>query len=146
MLQVILLVVAALVIVGFVVLTLFVTNARKKTVQEVKDRLGPSDIILLDEKARCHGLESRGHGYLQTMGCLAVTPDRMLYLQWSPREELEVSRVDILGLDERREHNGRDRGADLLAVKFRNSDAEDGEDVVAWQVASLEAWSEELEK
>ena len=35
---------------------------------------GGDQIVLYDEKAHCFGLTSRGHGYLQTFGTLAVAP------------------------------------------------------------------------
>jgi hypothetical protein len=151
-LQIVAIVLAVVLVIGFLILTLFVTNTRKKTVDAVKGRLGADKIVLYDEKAHCFGLTSKGHGYLQTFGCLATTPDAVLFVQWSPKEELELKRSDILSVDESREHQGRDRAADLLVVRFRSPEVEAdeetgavaGEDAVAWQVDDIEAWKSEL--
>lgn len=153
-LQIVGIVLAVLLVGGFLVLTLFVTNTRKKTLAAVQDRLGADAIVIYDEKAHCFGLTSRGHGYLQTFGTLAATPDTLLFVQWSPKEELELSRADILSVDLSTEHLGRDRGSLLLVVTYRDpsvtADPESGrvagQDSVAWKVDDLEAWKDELSK
>lgn len=151
-LQIVGIVLAVLLVGGFLVLTLFVTNTRKKTLAAVKARLGEDNVVLYDEKAHCFGLTSRGHGYLQTFGTLAATADKLLFVQWSPKEELELSRADIVSVDLSSEHLGSDRGSVLLVVTFKSPDvAADeeagtvaGQDAVAWKVDDLEAWKSEL--
>jgi hypothetical protein len=59
-----------------------------------------------------------------------------------------------LSVEESREHQGKDRAADLLVVRFRSPEVEAdeetgavaGEDAVAWQVDDIEAWKSELGK
>jgi hypothetical protein len=147
-LQIVGIVLAVLLVGGFLVLTLFVTNTRKKTLAAVQARLGADKIVIYDEKAHCFGLASREHGYLQTFGTLALTGDTLLFVQWSPKDELEVSRSDILSVDLSTEHRGSDKGNLLLVVRYSSPDvtADEetgraaGEESVAWQVAELEAW------
>ena len=153
-LQIVGIVLAVLLVGGFLILTVFVTNTRKKTLAAVKQRLGESNVVLFDEKAHCFGLTSRGHGYLQTFGTLAATPDKLLFVQWSPKEELELARADIVAVDLSTEHLGSDRGSLLLVVTYRDpsvtADEESGrvagQDSVAWKVDDLEAWKDELGK
>lgn len=147
-LQIVGIVLAVLLVGGFLVLSLFVTNTRKKTLATVQERLGVDRMVIYDEKAHCFGLTSREHGYLQTFGTLALTADTLLFVQWSPKEELEVDRADILSVDLSTEHRGSDKGNLLLVVRFTSPDvtADEesgriaGEDSAAWQVADLEAW------
>lgn len=151
-LQIVGIVLAVLLVGGFLILTLFVTSTRKKTLAAVQARLGADEIVIYDEKAHCFGLTSREHGYLQTFGTLALTADTMLFVQWSPKAELELARADILSVDLSTAHKGSDKGNILLVVRFTSpevtADEESGrvagEDSVAWQVADLEAWKSAL--
>jgi hypothetical protein len=141
MLQVVAIVIGALVIVGFIALWWFVSGARKRTSGEVRQRLGGADVVLLDGEAHCYGLESKDHTHLSTFGALGMSADKLLYVQWSPREEFELDRSKILGVEVSREFRGRDRDEDLLTITFQG---ETGEDKVAWKLTDNDSWLKEL--
>lgn len=141
-LQIIAIVIAAVAILGFLGVWLFVNGARKRVANDVRGRLGGEPKVF-DSEAHCYGLESRDHTYLSTFGSLGVNDDTLLYVQWSPKQEFELERSRILGVEVIREFRDRDREEDLVAVRFSTEDGED-EDRVAWKVLAPDLWVDEL--
>jgi hypothetical protein len=142
MLQIIAIVLVVVIVIGFLLLWLYVSKTRKQSSGEVRERLGGDAVVLIDGEAHCYGLESKDHSYLSTFGCLGMTGDKLLYVQWSPKEELELRRSDITGVEVTREHRGKEREEDLLSITFRDADGET--DKVAWKLTDLDAWMKEL--
>lgn len=139
-LQIIAIVVAVLAILGFLGVWLFVSGARKRVAGDVRSRLG-GDPKLLDSEAHCFGLESKDHTYLSTFGCLGANDEQLLYVQWSPKQELELDRSRILGVEVTSEFRDRDREEELVAVRFSG---DEGEDRVAFKLLDPSAWVDEL--
>jgi hypothetical protein len=128
--------------VAFLLVWLYVSKARKQRSGEVRQRLGGEAVVLIDGEAHCFGLESKDHSYLSTFGCLGMNRDELLYVQWSPKQEFELKRADITGVEVTREHRGKERDEDLLSITFR--DADGGSDKVAWKLTDIDAWVSEL--
>jgi hypothetical protein len=109
----------------------------EKVARAVRERLAGRE-LLVDERARFYGVESRGALQLRGNGCLAATPGELLFVQWVPRRELSIARGQVLAVETAPSHLGKTRFRPLLRVRFMDSSGE--HDAVAWEVRDLDAW------
>lgn len=105
---------------------------------EVRGRVGADRILMMDETANFFGLESAGARQARGNGCLALTDQEVLFLQWVPRRELRIERARITGVESPTWHLGKSRGHPLLKILF--TDERQAPDSAAWQVRDLEGW------
>jgi hypothetical protein len=143
MLQIIAIVLVVLLVVGFGLVWLYVSRAQRQTAIQVLEDLD-GEVKLMADKAHCYGLESRDHTYLTTFGCLAATDDQLVYVQWSPKQQLEIDRSSIVKVEKTKEHKEQEQGSELLSVTFQAPDVDGGRDVVAWEVDDVDDWVGEL--
>ncbi len=115
-----------------------------RRVKKVEERFGKSNILLLDERANCFGLESEGLSQIRGNGVLALTPGEVYFLMWLPKKEVRIPVSAITGVETTRTHLGKSKGKLLLKVKFKNRMGED--DSAAWLVSDLQEWKQKLQK
>jgi hypothetical protein len=116
----------------------------RRRVKKVEERFGKSNILLLDERANCFGVESEGFSQIRGNGVLALTPGEVYFLMWLPEKEVQIPVSAIAGVETTRTHLGKSKGQPLLKVKFKNRKGED--DSAAWLVSDLQEWKHELQK
>ncbi len=104
--------------------------------------LAGSPPLLVEPTANCFGFESKGATQLRGNGCLALTPDRLVFAMWVPARDTVVERSQILRVDTAKSHLGKTQGAALLRVRFRTPQGV--EEVAAWRLRDLTPWLEEL--
>lgn len=149
MLTIVLVVIIALVVVGWLVLTFVVRGKRSSGADEARELLGgPDRIRVFDETAVCRGTESGEYNAWVGMGSLGLNDEELVFVRWSPHEVLRIPNADRTAHRFTVEHLGREYKSPLLQVTFRSPDHEDGEtpgeDVVAWVVDDPDAWQEAL--
>ena len=83
------------------------------------------------------GQASRGHGQIRGNGTLALTADALVFVLWVPRRQVVIPLSRIVAVDTTKSHLGKRVGAHLLRVRWLS---DEGEDVIAWQLADLESW------
>lgn len=119
-----------------------VFRKKQRTVaNEVRARLG-HDVIVIDERANCFGVESAGVTQIRGNGCLALGRDTLLFRMWIPKKEIAIPRERIIEVERVRTHLGKTKGRDLLRVRFSTPGGT--EDSVAWLVHDLPAWEAAL--
>ena len=121
---------------------MFFRKTRRRTAEEVRARLGESEILAIDESANCFGVESAGVTQVRGNGCLAVTGDELLFIMWVPRKEISIPRAWITGVERADSHLGKRIFRPLLRVRFTDDQAR--ADSVAWAVRDLAAWEAAL--
>lgn len=134
-----LLVVAAASITGLI---LFVSQRAKKVAAEVVEQLGGDDVLLLDDRANCFGVESRGATQLRGNGCLALTADEIVFVMWVPRREVRMARHSITSIEAVKRWLGKTVGRPLLCIRYVGAE---GPDAVAFLVRDLAAWQTSLD-
>ena len=70
-------------------------------------------------------------------GSLALTAQELVFLMWVPRRELRIARDAIESAETGRGLAGKRTGAELLHVRWRDTDASDE---AAWQVKDPDDW------
>ena len=121
---------------------MFFRRRRQKIVDEVRQRLGDTEIIAIDESANCFGVESAGVTQIRGNGCLAATADELLFIMWIPRKEISIPRPWITAVERADSHLGKRIFRPLLRVRFK--DDQNRMDSVAWAVRDLPAWEAAL--
>lgn len=114
---------------------------RRSAAEEVRAGLG-HDVLVIDERANCYGVESEGVTQIRGNGCLALGRDTLLFRMWIPRKEIAIPRQRITAVERARSHLGKTQGRELLRVRFTTP--EGTEDSVAWLVRDLPAWEAAL--
>ena len=114
----------------------------RRATQDVTARLGPDDIVLIDERANSFGVESKGAAQIRGNGCLAISDAEMMFVMWLPRREIVIPRHLITSVERVGSHIGKSIGRDLLKVSFTN--AEGKPESIAWYVTDIEAWESAL--
>ena len=115
---------------------------RRRTAEQVRARLGESEIVAIDEMANCFGLETKGVFQLRGNGCLGATNDELLFIMWLPRKEISIPRPWITAVERAKSHLGKRIFTPLLRVRF--TDELGRTDSVAWFVRDLPAWEAAL--
>ncbi|MEA2432750.1 MAG: hypothetical protein QOG54_207 [Actinomycetota bacterium] len=121
---------------------MFFRKTRKRVAQEVRTRAGEDRIVMIDDFANFFGLQSRGAAQMRGNGCLAITPDEVVFLMWLPRRDLYIPRQRITSVERVRSHLGKRIGRDLLKITF--TDETGNPDSAAWFVHDLPAWEAAL--
>lgn len=146
-LQIVVLVLAVVILIGWLVLTFVVKGKQKTGESEAVDLVG-GDPRVSDPKAICKGTESGAFNEWVGMGTLALGTDELVFVRWSPHDVMRIGLSDISSHEFTTEHLGRDSKTPLLQVTYANADHTEGEnpgqDVVAWQVADQDAWNDAL--
>jgi hypothetical protein len=114
------------------------SGLRQSTLDDVKQRLGPNNVVILDDSANFFGLESGSVWQVRGNGCLAATNDAVFFRMWSPRKEIWIARRNIIAVETPKSHLYKTHFHDLLKIRFRNWRGY--EDSVAWEVRDLGAW------
>jgi hypothetical protein len=91
----------------------------------------------LECNARLIGVQSRGAGQMRGTGSLALTGRELVFLMWVPRRELRISREAIESVETGHGLAGKRTGAELLHVRWRETDTSDE---AAWQVKDPDDW------
>lgn len=147
MLTVVLIVIAVLLVGGWIALTFVVKAKQRDGAQEARDLLGAS-IAVFDEKAVCRGTESGPINAWVGMGSLGLNDEELVFVRWSPHDVLRIGRGDIRSHVFTTEHLEREYKQPILQVTYANPDHEEGEtpgqDVVAWVVNDQDAWNDAL--
>ena len=115
---------------------------RRAVEAEVRAELGDSEIVAIDNRANCFGLESAGVTQIRGNGCLAATNDEILFIMWIPRKEIRIPRSWITSVERAKSHLGKTVFRPLLLVRFTNDQG--AADAVAWLVRDLPAWEAAL--
>ena len=120
-----------------------IDQVRTDTDDEVLATLGGEpNILAMDDTADSFGVTSAGAGQIRGNGCLAATPDGLLFVQWAPKKRLWIPRTRILKVGGAAAHVGKSTGDALLRIEFRT---EAGlVDSAAWLVHDLPTWLEML--
>lgn len=121
---------------------MFFKKTAARVAQEVRLRLGPGRVALLDEGSNFFGLQSKGVRQIRGNGCLALSPDEILFVMWWPRRELRIARDRITGVERTKWHIGKTVGRNLLKVHFVNDAG--AADSAAWYVSDLASWQAAL--
>ena len=109
---------------------------------EVKERLGPDRVLLLEDGANSFGVESRGPWQIRGNGCLGASDEEILFIMWFPRREIHIRRERVTAVERARSHLGKTIFRDLLRVRYTNDDGVP--DSAAWWVRDLVRWEEVL--
>lgn len=117
---------------------MFFRRKRRQVAEEVRARLGESEILAIDESANCFGVESAGATQVRGNGCLAVTSDELLFIMWIPRKGISIPRPWITAVERADSHLGKRIFRPLLLVRY--TDDQSRADSVAWHVRDLPAW------
>jgi hypothetical protein len=131
-------VIGALLVVGLLIAAIVlpllsaVAKKRDEVASELRAELGDR-LELIEPQARSFGLASRGASQTRGNGCLALTADRIVFVQWLPKDRLEIERAAIVRVETARSHLGKATSIPLVRVTFRQGDGE--EDAIAWQLA-----------
>jgi hypothetical protein len=120
----------------------FFRRKRRQVAEEVRARLGDSEILAIDESANSFGVESAGVMQIRGNGCLAATRDEVLFIMWVPRKELSIPRPWITAVERADSHLGKSKFRPLLRLRF--TDEQGRADSVAWAVRDLPAWEAAL--
>jgi hypothetical protein len=121
---------------------MFFRKKRRRIAEEVRARLGESEILVIDESANCFGVESAGATQIRGNGCLAATRDELLFIMWIPLREVSIPRPWITAVERVNSHLGKTIFQPLLKVRFTDDQAR--ADSVAWAVRDLPAWEAAL--
>src|SRR5687768_8137373 len=97
---------------------MFLRRMRRRAAEEIRARLGEARIVMIDDAANFFGIESRGAGQIRGNGCLAATPEEIVFLMWFPRRELRISRDRLTSVERVKSHLGKRVGRDLLKITF----------------------------
>jgi hypothetical protein len=122
------------VLVGAAVLVLLGRMVRRRTADDVR---GDVEVLMIDETAVCLGLRSLEWGQPRGRGCLALTPDEVVFALWSPRRWIRVERADLVAAESLAEHRGTRRRPFLRLVAHTSDDFEDEARFV---VRELDSW------
>ena len=115
---------------------------RRAVEAEVRAELGDSEIVAIDNRANCFGLESAGVMQIRGNGCLAATNDEVLFIMWIPRKEIRIPRAWITSVERAKSHLGKTVFRPLLKINY--TDDQSGPESVAWLVRDLPAWEAAL--
>ncbi len=147
-LQIVVLVLAVVVLLGWLILTFVVKGKQRTGEAEAVDLVGGSPEVS-DPKAICKGTESGAFNEWVGMGTLALGADELVFVRWSPHDVMRIELSDLSSHVFTSEHLGRDSKTPLLQVRFANAEHTEGEtpgqDIVAWQVSDQDAWNDALE-
>jgi hypothetical protein len=105
---------------------------RKRARGRAVELLG-QEPVLEDASANYFGRTSKSRFQLRGNGCLALGPERLVFVMWWPRRELVIERDSITGVDTTKVHLGKTVGRPLLRVTF-------GDESAAWLVRELNQW------
>jgi hypothetical protein len=111
---------------------------------DARSILGGRSIVFLEPAASFFGQDSLGMSQMRGTGCLAFTPDEILFLMWVPKREFRVPVASIQRIETPRSHLGKSKFRPLLKVTF--ADRGGAEDSMAWLVGNLSQAKAELEK
>lgn len=134
---VIALVVAALLVVGFVVV---VRKGAASARGRIEARLGELEVER-SSRANFYGVESRGARQVRALGTIALTPEAVVFLQLVPSGELVIPRAAITGTSTARGFLGKTQGRDLLVIEWTTGT---GTDRAAFDIPELDAWRSAL--
>jgi hypothetical protein len=117
---------------------------RAKLIQE--RHYADLDILRADPLANGLGRRSRGLSQLRGNGLLILTPEQLIFHPLVGGEPYAISLDSILAVEGPKVHLGKTRFRPLLALRYRSSEEEVDEDLVAWDLRDREAWVEAIEK
>lgn len=120
----------------------FFRKTRRRVAEEVRARLGESEILAIDDMANSFGVESAGVMQVRGNGCLAATSDEVLFIMWMPRKELSIPRAWIRAVERADSHLGKRIFRPLLRIRY--TDDQGRADSVAFAVRDLPAWEAAL--
>jgi hypothetical protein len=120
----------------------FFRKTRRRFAEQVRARLGESEILVMDDLANCFGVESSGVTQIRGNGCLAATSDEVLFLMWTPRKEITIPRDRITAVERADSHLGKSIFRPLLRIRY--TDDQGRADSVAFAVRDLPAWEAAL--
>lgn len=121
---------------------MFFRRRRQRVAAEVRERLGETEIVAIDESANCFGVQSAGVFQIRGNGCLGATHDEVLFIMWLPRKEVSIPRERVTAVERAKAHLGKTIGRELLRVRFTNDAGQP--DSVAWYVRDLPTWEATL--
>src|SRR5687768_6968392 len=130
---------AALLGVGLIVgLLLWARGRRDAARTEMTKQLG-GETALKQVRGMSWGIESLGKTQSRGTGELALTPTRVVFVQWVPQRVLEIPRTRITGVGKTNSHLGKYRpGNGVLKISFTNDQG--AADSIAVDVLDLDTW------
>jgi hypothetical protein len=98
-------------------------------------------IARVDECAVFRGTSGRGSAPFGS-GCLVLTDQELVFVQWVPHRVLRIDRAAVVRVDRVHTHLGQASLAPLLAVTWRGEGGEERNS--GWRVQHCEEWTRQL--
>jgi hypothetical protein len=142
--------VAEIVVIAVVAVVLFVLGpillVSVKWLRRLRDTalaeaVALGDPVCIEPQAHLVGLGSLGVTQARGNGCLSLTADRLIFVQWVPRRTISVRRSAIRSVSRVDSHLGKRTGTPFLRVDWAD---DDGADNAAFRVVDLDAWERAL--
>ena len=127
---------------GAVAAGVWARRMQRENATATVERLGADRVLLVDETARLLGLASEQPAAGAAWGCLAVTADEVLFVQWKPKREVRIERSRLKSVEAPSLPIGRKGPVQLLALRYAS--AHDSIEAVAFHVSELPRWLSEL--
>lgn len=119
------LLVLALVTVGYLLNKLVLTPARQSTSYRVSKQFGRNDIVREQPLARLIGLESSGTAADSALGTLLIATGRLNFVSTTGQFDLDIPLADVRSVELVRSHLGVATGMPLLLVRYTHAGADD---------------------
>lgn len=112
--------------------------ARQKMVEVLR-----GETAIKQVRGNSWGIESLGVTQARGAGELALTPTRLIFVQWVPMRVLEIPRDRITGAERTNSHLGKYRpGKGVLKVRYTTESG--AADSIAVDVLDLDTWVRDL--
>jgi hypothetical protein len=116
----------------------WVGRLQREVLEAVQGRLGRERIVVLDAAAKLFGVSSAGAAQPTAYGCLAASPEELVFAQWKPRREVSIPRARIVSVQAVALGVAAGGSQRLLKVTFRLAGG--GVESIGWQVRDPDAW------
>lgn len=139
---IIVLVLVALVALGFVATAPLMRAREAGALRRAKEALGGEDAVKLSSsRAVGFGTEPVEAGGLRGMGALVASDDAVVFVTWAPQKELRIERSGLITA-ETQVANIRDAHKALIQVRY--NDADHGEVTAGFRLVGAADWLDEL--
>jgi hypothetical protein len=124
------------------ILLVTVTWLRRLRDAALQEALALGEPLRLEPQAHLVGRTSLGVGQARGNGCLSLTRDRLLFVQWVPRRTIAIDRSSITSVSRVDSHLGKRTGTPFLLVAWED---DTGADSAAFRVVDLDAWERAID-
>ncbi|ADO77458.1 hypothetical protein [Halanaerobium praevalens] len=119
------------------------TIIKNKRAEELFSNYHKDRIIYFSKKVNFFGQKSATKSQIRGNGSLLLTPDKIHFLKWLPKQNLIIPLKDIENIEIVNSFLGKTKKQNLLKIDFKNKEQEI--DSAAWLLDNMKIWKKVIE-